>query len=82
MTLAGAQKLNGRPFEFNGFGFDLGGNIRSWEGGRMPNLLSRARLAVGCEGDYPTRMDGDGVVLRSDDPDFRKLKCTVSVLSF
>jgi hypothetical protein len=40
-----------------------------------------ARLVVGCEGDYPKRMAGDGVVLRSDDLDFQKLKCTVLVLS-
>jgi hypothetical protein len=82
MTLAEAQKLNGRPFEFNGFDFDLGGNVTSWQGGRMTGLLGKARLAVTCEGGYPRRMVGDGVKLRSDDPGFRALECTVSVISF
>ena len=82
MTLAAAQKLNRAPFEFNGFGFDLGGFVTSWKGGRMPNLLGHARFGVDCASDYPTRMAGDGVMLSSDYPDFRKLKCTVSVLSF
>jgi hypothetical protein len=82
MTLAAAQKLNGRPFEFNGFEFDLGGNVTSWEGGRVPGLLRHARLVVACEDGYPERMVGDGVTLRSDDPGFGKLKCTVSVVSF
>ncbi len=56
MTVAAAQNLNGRPFQFNGFAFDLGGIVTSWKGGRMENLLGHARVGVGCDGDYPKRM--------------------------
>jgi len=82
MTLAQAQKLNGRAFEFNGFEFDLGGIVTSWSGGRVPGILGKARFSVTCESGYPDRMRGDGVMLKSDDPGFASLKCTVSAISF
>lgn len=79
-TVGALEKLNGRPFVFNGCCFDLGGIITSWEDGRMAKLLG-ARFAVSCEGDQPARLFGE-VSVRSDDPDIRKLTCTVEVISF
>jgi hypothetical protein len=34
-TLKTLEKMNGRPFKLNGFGWDFGGNVTSWEGGRL-----------------------------------------------
>lgn len=80
-TLDGWQRLNGRPFVFNGCCFDLGGIIISWEGGRMVKALHGARVVVGCAIQPPLSMVGD-VSLRSDDPEMRKLKCTADVTDF
>jgi hypothetical protein len=79
-TVEALEKLNGRPFVFNGCCFDLGGIIISWEGGRMARLL-KARFAVGCGHDQPARLIGE-VSVRSDDPDIRRLKCTVVAIDF
>ncbi|HLK63553.1 MAG TPA: hypothetical protein VKU19_08945 [Bryobacteraceae bacterium] len=81
MTLAKAVRRNGGPFVFNGFAFDLGGIITSWEGGRLKALLDGAMVAVDCEGDLPRRMIGE-VQLKSNDPELSKFKCSVSVLAF
>jgi hypothetical protein len=80
-TVAAWEKLNGQPFVFNGFGWDFGGFVRSWEDGRIEKLLPGVRLAADCELPYPERMVGD-VSIRSDDPEIGKLKCTVDVLDF
>ena len=79
-TVEALEKLNGRPFVFNGCCFDLGGIITSWEGGRL-TWLAGARFVVACEGDQPQRLTGE-VSLRSDDPDIRKLKCHVEAVDF
>jgi hypothetical protein len=34
-TLKTLEKMNGRPFKINGFGWDYGGAVTSWEGGRL-----------------------------------------------
>jgi hypothetical protein len=81
-TLEELEKRNGRPFVFNGFGWDLGGFITSWVGGKLEKLLQGVRLFVDCKGPYPDRMNGDGVRLRSDDPDIRRLQCTTQVINF
>ena len=81
MSLAEANRRNGRAFVFNGFGWDLGGLIRSWEGGSMPRVVAMARTVVNCDGEIPDRMMGE-VSLRSDDRGFASLKCTVEFVSF
>ena len=80
-TVEAMERLNGRPFKFAGFAWDGSGVVESWEGGRMPGH-SLLGFRVQCEGDPPERLTGDGVQIRSDDPDIRKLKCTVGVDSF
>lgn len=34
-TLLELEKINGRPFEISGFGWDSGGQVNSWEGGAL-----------------------------------------------
>jgi hypothetical protein len=38
-SLEQLEKLNGRPFEFTPWGSDVGGNIVSWQGGRLAGVL-------------------------------------------
>jgi hypothetical protein len=75
MTLGQLQKLNGRPFLFNGFGWDYGGLVTSWDGGRLEKRAGHHY--VDCKGQYPERMAGDGPSVRSDDPELQKLDCSV-----
>jgi hypothetical protein len=35
VTVDELQKLNTKPFEFNGFGWDYGGQVINWHGGAM-----------------------------------------------
>jgi hypothetical protein len=83
-TVEAMERLNGRPFLFNGCCCDVGGIVRSWEGGRLDKRLHRRLpvLAVYCEGQQPERLSGDSVRIRSDDPDIRRQKCTVNVIDF
>jgi hypothetical protein len=78
MTLGHLQRLNGRPFLFNGFEWDFGGVVTSWEGGRLEKRWPGAKEhVVVCKGDYPDRLTGDGTTVRSDDPDLQKANCSV-----
>jgi hypothetical protein len=78
MTLGQLQELNGGPFLFNGFAWDFGGLVTSWEGGKLEKRWPRAGSHyVECKGNYPDRMTGDGHPVRSDDPDLQKLLCSV-----
>jgi hypothetical protein len=79
MKLGELQKLNGRPFVFNGFDWDYGGVITSWDGGTLEKRWPHAgSYFVSCKGNYPNRMIGDGHQIRSDDPELPKLDCLAS----
>jgi hypothetical protein len=78
--VATLERLNGRPFVFNGCCFDLGGLVTSWEGGKL-SASPAVRIAVGCPGVQPQRLMGEKVI-RSDDPDIRRQKCLAEVINF
>ena len=45
------EQLNGRPFSISGFGFDYGGNVLSWNGGKLARLDCGPRLVLTLDGD-------------------------------
>jgi hypothetical protein len=45
------EQLNGRPFSMSGFGFDYGGNVLSWSGGKLARLDCGPRLILTLDGD-------------------------------
>jgi hypothetical protein len=45
------EQLNGRPFSIAGFGFDYGGNVLSWNGGKLARLGCGPRLILTLDGD-------------------------------
>ena len=45
------EQLNGRPFSISGFGFDYGGNVLSWNGGKLARLDCGPRLILTLDGD-------------------------------
>lgn len=53
-SLARIRATNGRPFTFSGFGWDYGGYVGDWSGGRLKDLPGGCTLSV--------RLDASGSV--------------------
>jgi hypothetical protein len=45
------EQLNDRAFSISGFGFDYGGNVLSWNGGKLARLDCGPRLILTLDGD-------------------------------
>ncbi|MGY3264265.1 hypothetical protein [Lysobacter sp. HA35] len=78
ITTVELERLNGRPFEFAGFGWDYGGVVTDWKGGKLSNDGRFVGPVTLCEpsdspDDYPI---GDADFM-SDLPIVRKLPPTV-----
>lgn len=78
LTTIELERLNGRPFEFAGFGWDYGGVVTDWQGGTLSHDGRFVGPVTLCEpsnppDDYPA---GDGDFM-SDLPIVRKLPPTV-----
>jgi hypothetical protein len=63
-SLAELERLNGRPFVLSGFGWDYGGTVDSWQGGRLDSLwgervILRLRLAEASRVDLEQQVLGD-----------------------
>lgn len=88
-SLADVERLNGRPFRLNGFGFDYGGIVIAWDGGRLDALWHPKDATAGWVGvDFaPTRdvaaVEGEGEhssalpAMRSAEPRVGTLTVTV-----
>jgi hypothetical protein len=70
MDIAALEKLNGKPFSFSGFDWDLGGWVTNWNGGQLEGKGLMIRLSG--EG-YGAELSGDRT-LNSNDPAVAKLK--------
>lgn len=53
-TLTELRKMNGKPFEFTGFGWDYGGTVTDWKGGKLEGILVRLTYA-------PERLPAEGL---------------------
>lgn len=59
-TLAELEKINTVPFTLTGFGWDYGGTVISWEGGKLESLGPvRLRLGVDRKREIPEQLLGD-----------------------
>ncbi len=79
-TLAELNKINGKPFLFSGFGWDFGGYINKWNGGKLESL-DRLGLRLTDEGTHLAGKYQGEVTLKSDTPDLLKAKIEVGELS-
>jgi hypothetical protein len=43
--------LNGKPFTVSGFGMNYGGNVQSWDGGKLETLECGGRLTLTLDGE-------------------------------
>ena len=49
--LSDLERMNGKPFTIAGFGWDYGGNVISWNGGKLAKLDCGSRLVLTLDGD-------------------------------
>ena len=81
--LSKLEELNGKPFSFSGLGWDYGGNILSWEQGRLEKKLKGMWPTLGSDDDNPTPPSDFQAILgdikvRSNNPSARRVKISVS----
>lgn len=77
-SLQEVESVNLRPFQFYGFGWDFGGAVIDWKGGRMTPALMLT-LAPANMDDLGNKFWGE-VILSSDDPELQAANIVVSVL--
>jgi len=75
-TLEELEKINGRPFKLYGFGWDYGGLVNDWNGGKLDNDLIIALEPEDWEKAGP-EVSGDRT-FSSDDPEVRALNARVA----
>jgi hypothetical protein len=87
--------LNGAPFTLSGFGFNYGGNVISWDGGKLAKLDCGGRLVLTLDGErsgparYAVPMTSEEVhavrgdrAISSSTPAMRKLNPAVVGILF
>ncbi|MCC6726122.1 MAG: hypothetical protein IT258_16565, partial [Saprospiraceae bacterium] len=78
-TLADLERLNGKPFDISGFGWDYGGFVTDWKGGSF-NASTMIRLEPA--GHFaPANVSGEGT-FSSDNADMVAAKPVVSRMEF
>lgn len=78
-TLADIEKANGKSFKLSGFGWDYGGFVTEWNGGKLEKLAGGCRLIVRLEPgndanpDAADKVAGDAT-FSSSDPNVKAAK--------
>jgi hypothetical protein len=88
-TLKTLEKMNGRPFKLSGFGWDYGGALTSWEGGRLQAwqtpcgnvALSLDPTEAGTQSPDYSKVLGEGEFLSST-PAMQRLDPRISGIRF
>ncbi len=79
-TLEEMQRLNGKPFELYGFGWDYGGYVSDWKGGKLAGRGLSIRFEPGAGGEAAMELVGD-VTLSSDNPALKSVKASVGEIT-
>jgi len=78
------ESLNGGPFTVSGFSFYYGGNVLSWDGGKLAKLDCNGRLVLTLDGERAGKVQairGDRPI-PSSTPEMRKLNPSVVGMLF
>lgn len=82
------EKINGKPFVVSGFGWDYGGTVTDWKGGKLAGQLPGGcvmALMFEVGPNPPARayrqVSGDSVQAPSNSPNIRAVKPFVSAIS-
>jgi hypothetical protein len=87
MPIAELQAANGKPFSYSGFGWEFGGMVQDWQGGKLQELEEDKALGItlapakAAMGETAKRFYGDAVNPRSDDAGAAVLQIEVESLS-
>lgn len=70
MSIVEVEKINGKPFKLSGFGWDYGGTVLSWEGGKLdtptdPKCFSTVNFGPSAE-NAPESTMGDKEIMSND----------------
>lgn len=79
-TLEEMEQLNGKPFDFYGFGWDYGGYVSDWKDGKLTGQGLSIRFEPGADGETAMELVGD-VTLSSDNPALKSVKARVSEIT-
>jgi hypothetical protein len=95
VKLLDLETMNGKPFTIHGFGWGYGGNVESWDGGRMEKLDCHRSLSIaldgerGRDGEFTTQLTDDEKISFSGNrsvstttPALRKLNPAVTEILF
>ncbi|MFN8349092.1 MAG: hypothetical protein U0X91_29095 [Spirosomataceae bacterium] len=88
MTLAELEKINGKSFSVSGFGWDYGGFVADWKGGKLAGKEGVSNLVVRLGYDYndeklisvAEKVSGEGP-FSSNNPAMQKLNPKITELS-
>lgn len=78
--IAAVEAANGKPFKVMGFGWDYGGFVSDWDGGRLGDKdgCSTAARLLPQASEIADGIVGDGVTPQSNDPDVIKAEPKVT----
>jgi hypothetical protein len=79
--MATIEQMNGKPFSFSGFGWDYGGFVSDWKGGKFNASFSPRFDAGSTDPTAIGKVSGEGVH-ESNSPDVAAAKPIVTSLSF
>ena len=79
-TLSEVEKLNGKPFELYGFGWDYGGYVSDWQDGQLAAQGLSIRFEPGADGETVMELIGD-VTISSDNPAMRQVIAIVGEIT-
>lgn len=68
-TVTDVEAANGAGFDLTGFGWDYGGYVQDWRGGKLAALEGGCVMSVRfmeVEGETPPGVSGDGVTVKSE----------------
>lgn len=86
-TIAELEEMNKKSFEFLGLGWDYGGYINDWKGGKLAAAFDKQLIQLGYDYEYINEKGidvypflGSDLKLNSDMPELKKLNLTVQII--
>ncbi|HET6990752.1 MAG TPA: hypothetical protein VFJ43_05485, partial [Bacteroidia bacterium] len=78
LTTDELEKLNGKTFSFSGFGWDYGGGVMGWNGGRLDKQGVSVTLSEGNSWTTVSEKESESIMgdqtVKSDNPIVKKLQ--------
>jgi hypothetical protein len=79
--LAELERLNGRPFELSGFGWDYGGSVTDWKGGALEGLNLQLSASTENLSEQESHAVLGDQIISSDLPELQKVDPKVTQIT-